>query len=389
MRQFLFTPVTLLMSLTSFSQETATVRDIIHWRDFGEAGAEEFRRGDALYNLTYKRKVLSDNGKRDTSFMFSNKTDVGGLLISVDRSRVKEVNVHWNWLDGYYRKDMFMYLNGSNAPFAGVKEVLDSKPKGYSKFEYRAAQTIEGYTIPGEPEWSRVSLESSFKHFALTPSYYVNREYLNYITEIEIIREIDINEHRHAILKDVSAADYDGHHFCLVSEAGRLITIAEESDDFGNTDIDITTDGEIFPDAETLAQAAKFTMNIGVDGGFTLSLSGSGKLLGVTSTGALSLQESPCEFTLGEDGEILTGSDTPLEFSKQMKTARNIAKRNNLYLFRSDEVSVPTAVESIPDNTAAPVTYFDLNGQRLPAAPAAPGLYIRRTGSKVEKEVVR
>ena len=282
-----------------------------------------------------------------------------------------------------------MYLNGSNAPFAGVKEVLDSKPKGYSKFEYRAAQTIAGYTIPGEPEWSRVSPESSFRYFALTPSYYVNREYLNYITEIEIIREIDINEHRHAILKDVSAADHDGHHFCLVSETGQLITIAEESDNFSNTDIDITTDGEIFPDAETLAQAAKFTMNIGVDGGFTLSLSGSGKLLGVTSTGALSLQESPCEFTLGEDGEILTGSDTPLEFSKQMKTARNIAKRNNLYLFRSDEVSVPTAVESIPDNTAAPVTYFDLNGQRLPAAPAAPGLYIRRTGSKVEKVVVR
>ena len=50
----------------------------------------------------------------------------------------------------------------------------------------------------------------------------------------------------------------------------------------------------------------------------------------------------------------------------------------------------PTGVETVVTDhgTDAPVEYYDLSGQRI-TAPASTGIYIRRTGTKVEKIAVK
>ena len=49
-----------------------------------------------------------------------------------------------------------------------------------------------------------------------------------------------------------------------------------------------------------------------------------------------------------------------------------------------------TAISNIAadDDADAPAEYFDLNGRKI-AAPAAPGLYIRRTSTKAEKVLIK
>lgn len=396
MKKLLFSFALMLSAFVAYSQDTVEVQDVINYEDFEEpSGEKDFYCGEAHYRLKYfiSDNYLAGKGKKPSFFFAMHDNNNGGLLISVNKSVIKKLEVVWNDYSQKYTSDMSLFVVGSDTPWKTVSDVIGSEFTKYDKFFY--GEYDEEFDENTGGIVNEITPKEKYNNYAIVPGFKGINEFASnnsFVFKFVITREITVNNsNTYGKSTEIDFANDKNHSFVISTGSGKALSI--ENNEIIPANLDVANDNIYFDEESTVA---RFIIAEDGDGNFYLIEKKSRQYLGCNAERDLILSDSPYSFAL-IDGDLCSSENNAVigyngtNFAKSEPVARAAASVDPLNMYRAETADIQTGIEDVAidgsDNSNP--EYYTLHGIRLHSQPTQPGVYICREGSKSTKIVVR